>query len=150
MISYAAPDLTQHPPRSPRVRLGGYAILPRILDKTRAVIAGKGGEYKFNNPLDKRLFTFAGIDADAFLAAVKTGLSDTEMLAWFNQNSAHKRTDFEIATWSDWVTNLAPGDAFRHEIFAEIIKEKAPGREDIRTLFDRLDLDDYLTFGGRP
>ena len=31
-----APDLTQRPPRSPRVRLGGYAILPRLLDKGRA------------------------------------------------------------------------------------------------------------------
>ena len=28
----AAPNLTQRPPRSPRVRLGGYAMLPRILD----------------------------------------------------------------------------------------------------------------------
>ncbi len=30
------PDLTQFPPRSPRVRLGGYVILPRMLDKGRA------------------------------------------------------------------------------------------------------------------
>ena len=29
----AAPDLTQRPPRSPRQRLGGYALLPRMLDK---------------------------------------------------------------------------------------------------------------------
>jgi hypothetical protein len=36
-----APDLTQRPPRSPRVRLGGYALLPRMLDKGRATIAGK-------------------------------------------------------------------------------------------------------------
>ena len=35
-----APDLTQRPPRSPRVRLGGYTILPRLLDKARATIAG--------------------------------------------------------------------------------------------------------------
>ncbi len=36
-----APDLTQRPPRSPRVRLGGYVILPRMLDKGRATINGK-------------------------------------------------------------------------------------------------------------
>ena len=35
-----APDLTQHPPRSPRGRLGGYVILPRCLDKGRATLAG--------------------------------------------------------------------------------------------------------------
>ena len=33
-----APDLTKQPPRSPRVRLGGYVILPRCLDKGRATI----------------------------------------------------------------------------------------------------------------
>ena len=49
-----APDLTQRPPRSPRVRLGGYAILPRMLDKGRATIAGKNGEYHYNCPMDKR------------------------------------------------------------------------------------------------
>src|SRR4051794_40732862 len=129
MISYSSPDLTQHPPRSPRVRLGRYAVLPRILDKARAQAAGKAGEYKYNNPLDKRLFTFAGIDADAFLAAAKSGLSDTEFLAWFNQNSAHKRTEFEIDTWSSWIENLPQRDAFRHKMTATLLEEKAPGRE---------------------
>ena len=36
-------NLTQRPPRSPRVRLGGYTILPRILDKARASLAGTLG-----------------------------------------------------------------------------------------------------------
>jgi hypothetical protein len=33
-------DLTLRPPRSPRIRLGGFAILARMLDKGRATIAG--------------------------------------------------------------------------------------------------------------
>ena len=37
-----APNLTQRPPRSPRVRLGGYVVLARILDKGRAEIAVTG------------------------------------------------------------------------------------------------------------
>jgi hypothetical protein len=45
MISYSAPDLSQHPPRSPRARLGGYVHLPRLLDKARAHLAGRMGEY---------------------------------------------------------------------------------------------------------
>jgi hypothetical protein len=32
---------------------------------------------------------------------------------------------------------------------AEDIERLAPGRDDIRTNFDRLDLDDYISFGGR-
>ncbi|MEO7677968.1 MAG: DUF5069 domain-containing protein, partial [Verrucomicrobiota bacterium] len=46
-IETSYPDLTQRPPRSPRVRLGGYVLLPRILDKGRALLAGKLGEYHF-------------------------------------------------------------------------------------------------------
>jgi hypothetical protein len=40
-------DLTQRPPRSVRVRLGRYIILPRLLDKCRATLAGKNGEYHY-------------------------------------------------------------------------------------------------------
>ncbi len=46
-----APDLTKRPPRSPRVRLGGYVILPRMLDKGRALVAGTKGEYNYMEPI---------------------------------------------------------------------------------------------------
>jgi len=150
MVSLFAPDLTQHPPRSPRVRLGGYAMLPRSLDKVRAKLAGKVGEYLFPNPMDKWLLEFAGIDADAFAEAVKTGKSDSEMLAWIKENSTTKRTDWEIAAWSQWLENLAPGNARRHGMTGEWITKNAPSREDIHTLVERLDLDDYVAFGGKP
>src|SRR5215469_570753 len=68
-----APDLTQHPPRSPRVRLGGYALLPRCLDKGRATISGKNGEYHYNCPLDQRFFAFVGVDADALKTQLQAG-----------------------------------------------------------------------------
>jgi hypothetical protein len=42
-----APNLAQRPPRSPRVRLGGYVILARVLDKGRAELAGTAGEYNY-------------------------------------------------------------------------------------------------------
>lgn len=41
-------DLTKRPPRSPRVRLGGYVLLPRLLDKCRAELGGNAGEYHYN------------------------------------------------------------------------------------------------------
>lgn len=37
------PNLAQRLPRSPRVRLGGFVILPRIPDKCRATLAGTNG-----------------------------------------------------------------------------------------------------------
>jgi hypothetical protein len=38
-------DLTQRPPRSFRVRLGGFVILARMIDKGRATLSKKNGEY---------------------------------------------------------------------------------------------------------
>ena len=59
------PDLTKQAPRSPRVRLGGFVLLPRILDKARASLAGKNGEYNYNCPLDQRFLGFVNVDAEA-------------------------------------------------------------------------------------
>ena len=66
-----APDLTQRPPRSPRVRLGGYAILPRLLDKGRALIAGKNGEYIYACPMDQHFLEFAGVNPEALKKQVE-------------------------------------------------------------------------------
>lgn len=148
MITYRTPDLTQHPPRSPRVRLGGYVHLPRLLDKARAAAAGKLGEYVYPCPLDKRFFGFTGIDPDEFLAAVTTGLGDTAMLAWVGEHTRPARAPWEIEAWSRWLEALGPGDARRHAGFAEDIRELAPDRDDVRTNFDRLEIDDFVSFGG--
>lgn len=148
-INYAAPDLTQHPPRSPRARLGGYAMLPRSIDKARAKAAGKLGDYLFPNPMDKWLLEFMGIDAGAFQTFVAGDRTDTEILAWVNATASPRRAAWEIAAFTSWIENLAAGDVRRHTMFAEQLKQHAPDRDDIRTLMDRLDFDDYLSFGGR-
>src|SRR5713226_1061583 len=90
VMNIHAPDLTKRPPRSPRVRLGGHATLPRVLDKCRATIAAVHGEFNFNCPLDQRWFEFAGIDAAALKREVAKGKSDGEMLAWINAHSKTK------------------------------------------------------------
>ena len=79
-----APDLTQRPPRSPRVRLGGYALLPRMLDKGRATLAGKNGEYHYACPLDQRLLESARKGIAAIGAVVSDPIyryADLELLA---------------------------------------------------------------------
>ena len=70
-----APDLTKRPPRSPRVRLGGFVILPRMLDKGRATVAGKHGEYHYNCPMDQRFLNFVGVKADALKVGIVVDLS---------------------------------------------------------------------------
>lgn len=147
MLNYSQPDLTQHPPRSVRVRLGGFAHLPRLLDKARAVIAGKNAGYHYNCPLDRQFFEFTGIDHERMLAEVKTGKSDTAMLAWVRANT--KRTAAEVHGWSQWLEQHGPGGAGGHEWMAETIKADAGDRDDIRSFADLLDLDDYVSFGGK-
>lgn len=149
MINYSAPDLSQHPPRSPRTRLAGYVHFPRLLDKARAHGASKLGEYIWNCPLDQRFFAFAGVTPDALLVAVKEGRSDAEMAEWLAATQQPKRAAWEVVAWSAWMEALAPGDVQRHQTFAEHIQKFGAKRDDIRTMFDRLELDDYASFGGR-
>jgi hypothetical protein len=145
-----APNLTQRPPRSPRVRLGGYVILGRILDKGRAELAGTAGEYKYNNPMDHHWFRFTGITAEALKAELTQEKGDGDMLAWIGQNAPQKHTPWEIQQWSAWLNERGPdGDVETLEFFAERVGKFSKTREDVKTWFDLLDLDDHITFGGK-
>src|SRR5262245_56909832 len=103
-------DLTKQPPRSPRVRLGGYVILPRMLDSGRALLAGKVGEYKFACPLDEEFLDFAGVDALALKKQLATGKGDGEILQWIEAHAKNKRTESEIEAWSAKEERRAPGN----------------------------------------
>jgi hypothetical protein len=147
---FTPPDLTQRPPRSPRCRLGGYAGLPRMLDKGRATIAGKNGEYHFDCPLDQRVLGFLGIEAKALKAELAAGKGDGEILEWINANAKNKRSEWEIDQWSSYLERRGPtSDAETLNFFAGMISKISKTREDIHTWADLLDLDDYVSFGGK-
>jgi Domain of unknown function (DUF5069) len=95
-------DLTKEAPRSPRIRVGGYAILGRTIDKARALVAGNIGEYHFDCPLDNMLFGFKGVKGVDFKAQIENGASDQEMVEWLNRNGEKKTTE-EIKRWADEV-----------------------------------------------
>ena len=142
------PDLTQRPPRSPRVRLGGYVILPRMLDKGRATIAGKNGEFHFNCPLDQHFLNFVGLKADAIKEQLAAGKGDGEILEWIEANAVSKHNAVEIAAWSCYQDHRAPADLESRQYFNEYQAKLAPKREDVSSWFDILDIDDFVTFGG--
>ncbi len=149
-INIAAPDLTQRPPRSPRTRLGGFALLPRMLDKGRATLVGKNGEYHFDCPLDQHILNYAGIDAKKLLVELRKGKGDGDILDWINANTKTKRTAWEIQQWSDFQDRRTPdSDAETLQFFAGYVNKLTKTREDIRTWADVLELDDYCTFGGK-
>jgi hypothetical protein len=142
-------DLTQHPPRSPRLRLGGYVILPRILDKARAKAEGKNGEYDYPGHLDKRFFDFVKIEPEALFVEVKAGKGDGEILDWIQKNAGYKPTPWEIAQWSAYNDARAADTLQAKERSLKALTKLASHRTDILTGFDLLDLDDFVSFGGK-
>ena len=145
-------DLSQRPPRSPRVRLGGYVLLPRILDKARASAAGKLGEYHYSGKgMDRHFFNFVGLDHESLAKELEKGGSYGEILAWVHGNAKHQRQPWEIIAWSEYHLRRVP-DSDNETLleFADSVKKFSATREDINTWFDLLDLDDYCTFGGKP
>ena len=142
-------DLTARPPRSARVRLGGYVILPRMLDKCRAVLAGTAGDYEYGCSLDRRFLDFVGVDAAALRAEVAKGKGDGELLKWIQANAKITRTPSEVAAWSHYQENRVPENLESREKFSAYHRASGPQRDDIGTWFDVLDLDDYASFGGR-
>lgn len=144
-----APDLTQRPPRSVRARLGGYVLLPRMLDKGRATLAGTNGAYHYACPIDQQFIAFAGIDADKLKEQLALGGGDGEILEWITANSATKRQPYEIAQWSAFMEARGPGDVETKEFFTNEVAKLTKTREDIVTWADWLDLDDYVSFGGK-
>ncbi|MEY4300715.1 MAG: hypothetical protein RIR25_1951 [Verrucomicrobiota bacterium] len=142
-------DLTRRPPRSARTRLGGYVILPRVIDKCRALIAGTIGEYFYACPLDMRFFDFVTIDPDAFKKQVEAGLGDGALLVWVAENAGRKHSDHEIELWSRFQESRVPAGMEARDYLQQAQETAAPLREDISTWFDWLDVDDYASFGGK-
>jgi hypothetical protein len=145
-------DLTKNPPRSPYVRLGGYVILPRLIDKARASLGGTLGEY-YDGPkgLNGRFLQFVGIEHQAIKEQIAKGGGDAEILAWVELNAKPKRQPWEIAAWGNYqIHRPVDSDAETLENFAKSMRRLHPDREDITTRFDFLDFDDYCSFGGKP
>ena len=131
-------DLTQNPPRSPRVRLRGYAILPRLLDKGRAALAGKLGEYHYACPLDQRFFNFVGINPERLKEQLSAGLGDQDIVKWIEGNAAHKHDPWEVEQWSAWQEKRVPTDTESREFFNRLHKEACNDRRDVAV--PRLDI----------
>lgn len=129
--------------------MGGYVILPRCLDKGRALLAGTVGEYHFACPVDKTFFDFVGIEGDGLKAQLATGKGDGEVLEWIEKNARNKRAAWEISAWSHYQENEGPGDSDFRDFFNKLHRAANPKREDIYSLFDLLELDDYVSYGGK-
>ena len=141
----AGKNLTREAPRSPRIRVGGYAILGRTIDKCRALVAGDIGEYHFDCPLDNTLFGFKGVKGDDFKAQIENGASDQEMVEWLNRNG-EKKTPEEIKRWCEKVeVDSLYNDPEKRDFFSEETKKLGLDPAETTT-FEWLELDDKVSY----
>ena len=115
-------------PRSPKALLGGIAHLGRFIDKIRLRHVGHIQDYNYITVgFDKYLVDFLGIDAKSFEQRVLAGGTDEELLAWVKANSP-KRSDQEIARWSQGLLASGPKDDAARRRFQDRLQEIATKR----------------------
>jgi hypothetical protein len=126
-------------------------ILPRLIDKARAERAGKLGDYYDGpNGMNGQFLRFVGIEHAALKRFIANGSGDADILSWIEAHAKLKRQPWEIAAWSDFQSRRpVDSDSETLEDFAKAMRRLDANREDIKTRFDFLDLDDYGSFGGR-
>ena len=78
-----------------------------------------------------------------------TGKSDELVLAWIRKSAPKQKSVPEIEAWSQLEANRAPMDIESRKFFNTLQEQAAPKRDDIMTWFDLLDVDDYVSFGGK-
>jgi hypothetical protein len=75
-------DLTKHAPRSPREKLGGLCMVPRMIDIARAKLPGGNiGNYQIGRGMSGLVLAHLGTTVDRFVEAVSTGTYETEIAA---------------------------------------------------------------------
>ncbi len=115
--------------------------LPRMLDKARAHLAGTRGEYIFNCAMDSRLLQFLNLQPDAVLEAVKAGGDDNAVFERLKKGIS-PRSAAAIEEFNTMLSSLAPTTPDNIRKFEATRDKIAPGRKDIRTWTDLLDLEE--------
>ena len=135
------------PLRSPRETLGGYVILPRLIDKIRLHARGKlppeyiGQLLKPGLSLDGRFLTFTELDGKQLRGAILAVASDEEVLAIVARHS-ELRTDDEKKWWADDIAAYRPsaeGVALRQQLYPELAAQVDIGS---LSAFDMIDMDE--------
>ena len=124
-----------------RWKMKGYVHLARMIDKCRAVLAGREGEYIYPCPLDFRLMEFAGITDKQFTESVKAHPTDEGVAQWFCE-VAKSHTPAELEEWNRMMLNRGPSTAEKQEYFNKLRDAVDPSRTDLTAWSDLQDLEE--------
>ncbi len=139
-------DLTRQPPRRPsNTCIAGIVNLARMTDKARAHNDETIGEFVYgkDSGLDMILLDFLGISPDDFADAA--GRYDDEAVGrWVSEVT--DKTDVEIEAFCDHHLSREPDDEAGKKRLRDRLEKYAPGRTDIKTVFQSIELDDWAGF----
>lgn len=139
-------DLTHQPPRRPsNLGIAGIVGVARLTDKARAHNAETLGDYIYgeNSGLDQRVLVFLGISADAYAEAADE-YDDAALGHWVLETSG--KTASEIAEFNDAALSQLPDTEGHKQRLKERLARFAPGRTDITTVLQSMELDDWGSF----
>ena len=139
-------DLTRQPPRRPsNTCVANTVNLARMADKARAHNDETIGEFVYgaDSGLDMILLDFLGIPPDDFEDAAAR-YDDEEVGRWVREVS--DKTDAEIEAFNGHHLSREPGDEAGKKRLRDRLEKYAPGRTDIKTVFQSIELDDWAGF----
>ena len=137
-------DLRKEPPRSPRVKLGGYVILARCLDKCRAVLLDQIGEYSFwPCSLCSQLEEFTGVEHEDLKEFAANGATDGEVAEWFRSKSK-VQDKLEIIKWNNRMRDMRLSEMsdMGQEYLEGYIEQYVPKHRPVYVWFDVYDLEE--------
>ena len=139
-------DLTRQPPRRPsNLGIAGIVGVARMTDKARAHNAETLDDYIYgeSSGLDQRVLTFLGISADAYAEATDE-YDDAALGHWVLETSG--KTAAEIAEFNDAALSQLPDTEGHKQRLKDRLARFAPGRTDITTVLQSMELDDWGSF----
>ncbi len=139
-------DLTKQPPRRPsNLAMGGIAALARMTDKARAANDETLGAYLYGETsgLDKEVLEFINMKAEEYAEAVAN--SDDAALGALALERAGKSAA-QLAEFNREHLERLPKDERHRQLIVERVAKYAPGRTDIKTVFQSIELDDWGLF----
>jgi hypothetical protein len=134
-------DLTKDYPRSPREELDGMTILPRAIDKARAQLEGKLGQYiYFGCPINRMLFRTLGVTEDEFLQTVRSSPDDTGVLEWISEFVRPEAA--KIEAMNRRLLQDGPETPEEKKHFKDELDRIDPGNDNVKTWPDLIDLEE--------
>lgn len=139
-------DLTKQPPRRPsNLGIGDIVGLARMTDKARGHNAELLGDYKYgsNSGLDRDVLEFIRMDEEEF-AEQADQLNDSMLSELIIERFG--RSNEELGEFNRFRLEQTPQDALHERLLVERVTKYAPGRTDITTVFQSIELDDWGAF----